>query len=118
MKMNYFVVGTNNMQTAVTFYDLFFEETGVNQVVPGGRMTLWAGGDFMFAVAEPFNEEPATVGNGSMVGFNLNSASEVESLYQKALTLGGVSEGEPRERSGRFSAYVRDLDGNKICLFE
>ena len=52
-----------------------------------------------------------------MLGLNLPSDVEVTRLYNKALELGGVSEGEPGIRSGRFAAYVRDLDHNKICLF-
>lgn len=118
MKMNYFVFGTNNMQQAIRFYDALFEGSQINKVHSEGRMTLWAGEEFMFAVAEPFDGETATSGNGTMIGFNLGSSSEVEKLYKKALELGGKDEGEPGVRSGRFSAYVRDLDKNKICLFE
>jgi uncharacterized glyoxalase superfamily protein PhnB len=118
MKMNYFVFGTNNMQAAVGFYDAFFEGSEVNKIHAEGRMTVWAGGDFMFGLAEPFDGEAATSGNGTMAGFNLGSADEIERLYKKALELGGTDEGEPRIRAGRFSAYVRDLDRNKLCLFE
>lgn len=118
MRMNYFVFGTNDMPKAVQFYDNLFDDTGMNKIHAEGRMTLWAGEDFMFALAEPFNGEAATAGNGTMVGFNLGSSAEVERLYHKALQIGGTDEGEPKIRSGRFSAYVRDLDNNKICLFE
>jgi predicted lactoylglutathione lyase len=72
----------------------------------------------MFALAEPFDGKTATAGNGTMVGFSLGSSSEVERMYNKALAMGGINEGMPEIRSGRFSAYVRDLDKNKICLFE
>lgn len=117
MKMNYFVFGTNDMPTAVNFYDTLFDGGEMKKIHNEGRMTLWAGNDFTFALAEPFDGNKATVGNGSMVGFNLISAGEVVRLYGKALTLGGTDEGEPAVRSGYYSAYVRDLDGNKICLF-
>ena len=40
-----------------------------------------------------------------------------EAVYAKALELGGTSEGEPNQRGPYFSAYVRDLDKNKLCLF-
>lgn len=118
MKMNYFVFGTNDMQQAIKFYDALFAEGSVNRIHSEGRMTLWAGDDFMFAVAEPFNGEEATFGNGTMVGINLNSSADVEKLYEKALAIGGTDEGAPGIRSGRFSAYVRDLDNNKLCFFE
>jgi hypothetical protein len=35
------------------------------------------------------------------------------------MELGATDEGEPGERSPAFyGAYVRDLDGNKLCFFE
>lgn len=118
MKMNYFVFGTNDKRKAVVFYDAFFENCGLAKIHDEGRMTLWANEDLMFSVAEPFDGNAATNGNGTMLGFNVGSEKEVDRLYKKALELGGTSEGEPGIRSGRYSAYVRDLDKNKICLFE
>jgi len=117
MKMNYFVFGTNDMEKAVGFYDRLFEGAEVNKVHDQGRMTLWMGDGFMFALAEPFDGNEATAGNGTMIGLNLDSSEEVTRLYQLGQELGGTSEGEPDVRSGRFSAYIRDLDHNKICLY-
>lgn len=78
MKMTYFVLGTNDMPRAIAFYDAFFEDSGMKKIYSEGRMTLWKGDDFMFAVAEPYDGQPATQGNGTMVGFELGSAAEVE----------------------------------------
>ena len=120
MKMNYFVVGTNDMKAAAQFYDALFEQTEFNQVLTNERMTFWQGKDedSAFAVAIPFDEQSATHGNGTMIGFGVESADEVTRLYKKALELGGTCEGEPNQRGPRFSAYVRDLDKNKLCFFE
>lgn len=118
MKMNYFVFGTNDMQAAVVFYDALFEGSAFNKVHAEGRMTVWAADDFMFAVAEPVDGNVASNGNGTMLGLNLGSSQEVTRLYKRALDLGSLSEGEPGQRSGRYSAYFRDMDNNKICLFE
>lgn len=118
MKMNYFVFGTNDKQRAVSFYDELFEDCGLAKIHDEGRMTLWANEELMFAVAEPFDGNAATNGNGTMVGFNVDSREEVDRLHAKALDLGGTSEGEPKVRSGMHSAYFRDLDKNKICLFK
>ena len=114
--MNYFVVGTNNMDAAVAFYDQLFEGSGLNRVTPSERMTYWLDPGFAFAAAKPFDEKPATNGNGSMVGFSVGSPDEVKRLYALALEIGGTSEGEPDQRGPRFSAYIRDVEGNKICL--
>lgn len=116
MKMNYFVVGTNNMRAAKAFYTALFDGEGLQMLEPSGRMTYWVGADFAFAVATPFDGQSATAGNGTMVGFSFATAETVSHLYARALELGAVCEGKPGQRGPRFSSYIRDLDGNKICL--
>jgi predicted lactoylglutathione lyase len=116
MKMNYFVVGTNDMRASRTFYDALFEGAGLQSISPSERMTYWIGEDFAFAVARPFDKTPATHGNGTMVGFCARAKEDVERMHGLALELGGTCEGAPNQRGPKFSAYVRDLDGNKLCL--
>ncbi len=118
MKMNYFVVGTNNLEAATRFYDALFDQTELKQTMATDRMVFWQGEDMnaAFAVAIPFNEEAATNGNGTMLGFDVKSKVEVTRLYHKAIELGGSCEGEPNQRGPRFSAYVRDLDKNKLVF--
>ncbi|CAH0991175.1 hypothetical protein SIN8267_01277 [Sinobacterium norvegicum] len=117
MEMNYFVFGTNNMAQAVAYYDQLFDGTGLNKIHGQGRMTLWGNERFMFALAEPFDKNPASNGNGTMLGFHVDSIDEVNRLHKKALELGGSCEGEPGVRSNMHSAYIRDLDSNKICFY-
>ena len=73
----------------------------------------------MFIVANPYDKNAATVGNGSMVSFGVESKEKVDSLYAKAIKLGGTSEGGPGLRGETlYAAYFRDLDDNKynfIC---
>ncbi len=116
MKINYCVVGTNNMEASIKFYDSFFENTDLKRVLSNERMTFWQCDDFAFAVAHPFNEEPATHGNGTMIGFSVGSPEDVKKFHKKAIDLGGTCEGEPDQRGPYFSAYVRDLDKNKLCF--
>jgi predicted lactoylglutathione lyase len=118
MKMSYTVLGTNNMASAVEFYNSLFEQTDPNQVFATERMTFWQFESFAFALATPFDEEAATNGNGTMIGFDVGSSEEVKRLHKKAIELGGTCEGEPSQKGPRFSGYVRDLDNNKICFFE
>lgn len=118
MQMSYFVVGTNDMKASTTFYDALFAQADVAPGLPQGRMTYWLGENFAFAVAQPFNQEPATHGNGTMLGLDVGSTDEVRRLHKLAIELGGSCEGEPNQRGPYFSAYVRDLDRNKLCLFK
>lgn len=116
MKMNYAVLGTNDMAAAETFYDALFDTAGLQRLQPSARMTYWLGDGFAFAVAQPFDGEAATQGNGTMLGFSVGSSHEVDRMHARALELGGTSEGAPGPRGPRYSAYVRDLDGNKLCF--
>jgi predicted lactoylglutathione lyase len=116
MKMDYCVLGTNNMEASIKFYDSLFEQTALNQVFATERMTFWQCEDFAFAIAKPFNEESASNGNGTMIGFNVGSIEEVTRLHKKVIELGGTCEGEPGQRGPKFSAYGRDLDKNKIVF--
>lgn len=116
MKMDYSVLGTNNMEASIKFYDSLFEQTDLKQVLATERMTFWQCEDFAFAIAIPFDGEPARNGNGTMIGFSVGSSEEVKRLHKKVLDLGGSCEGEPNQRGPRFSAYMRDLDKNKIAF--
>ncbi|GEA07153.1 hypothetical protein KUL42_19140 [Alteromonas sp. KUL42] len=48
-------------------------------------MSLRVNESFMFALAEPFDGKPATNGNGTMLGFHLDSVEEVNRHYQRAV---------------------------------
>lgn len=116
--MSYTVLGTNNIEAAGKFYNSLFEQAEPKQVFTTQRMIFWQFDDFAFAIAIPFDEEPASNGNGTMIGFDVGSTEEVKRLHKKAIELGGTCEGEPSQKGPRFSGYVRDLDKNKICFYE
>lgn len=73
-----------------------------------------------FFTAYPFNEEPATVGNGVMTAFLIDSTSKIDRLYEIAMGQGGSGEGAPGFRpqydESFHAAYVRDPDGNKLAF--
>jgi predicted lactoylglutathione lyase len=72
----------------------------------------------MLAVCTPYDAQPATVGNGTMVALAAGSRDRVRKLHARALELGGSDEGEPGPRGvGGHFGYFRDLDGNKLCAF-
>lgn len=119
--LGYATVGSNQLDKAVPFYDELMATIGVPVMFDhgsGGRIYGPPGGP-MFAIVGPFNGEPATAGNGSMFGFAVKSRDDVAKFHAKALELGGSDEGAPGPRGPEggqvFMAYVRDLDGNKLC---
>jgi predicted lactoylglutathione lyase len=54
-----------------------------------------------------------------MLAFPAASKEGADALFDKALSLGATSEGDPGQRvPDRFyGAYVRDPDGNKLCFY-
>jgi len=52
-----------------------------------------------------------------MVGFKVETDERVQKLHQKVIELGGSCEGEPGLRGPMYSAYVRDLDKNKLAFY-
>lgn len=117
MKLAYTTIGTNNMSKAVAFYDALFDSIAIEKIIPDGRIVVYKGAGFLFAIAEPFDEKEATAGNGVMLGFLVDSVSDISKFHDLALVLGATSEGLPGPRSKGPAAYVRDLDGNKLCFF-
>ena len=72
----------------------------------------------MLAVTLPFDQQPATVGNGVMVALHVDSKAKVDAMYKKALELGAKDEGPAGARGdGFYAGYFRDLDGNKLNVF-
>ena len=49
--------------------------------------------------------------------FQQNQKKKVDEFHAIGLKNGGTNEGLPGIRSGDYFAYVRDLDGNKICAY-
>lgn len=119
-KIGYCTVGSNRLEEAKAFYDALLGTIGMKprfEHPSGGR--LYAGEAGMFGVLGPFDKQPATVGNGSMVGFSFDSPAEVDTFYAKAIELGATDDGAPGERApGVYFSYFRDLDGNKFCAFK
>ncbi len=119
--LGYTTIGTNDMDRAVTFYDSLLAEVGAKRLMDMDRIKFYGTSPdaAMLAICIPHNEEAQNCGNGNMVAIPGGSRDGVDKLYAKAMELGATDEGEPGERMPVFyGAYVRDLDGNKLCFFE
>ena len=119
--LGYATIGTNDMDRAVAFYDALLAEAGAKQLFGMDRIKFYGTSmdQAMLAVCIPYDEQPHEVGNGQMVAIPGGSREGVDKLYAKAIELGAADEGPPGERLPIFyGAYVRDLDGNKLCFLE
>lgn len=117
--VGYTTLGTNDLERAVSFFETLLGEFEAREIMNDGRLVLWGtGSGGMFAICKPYDEQPASAGNGTMVALNMETREKVEQLYARAIELGGTDEGPPGERTGAFyGGYFRDLDGNKFCAF-
>ena len=121
--IGYVMVGTNNLEHAIKFYDEVLEVISLERIETDNIYAGYAkkgSKDIEFYVTKPFNKKEATFGNGTQISFLTSSRSIVDSFHEIGLKAGGKSEGSGGERpegSGVYYSYIRDLDGNKICTF-
>ncbi len=120
----YATVGSNRLEAAKAFYDALLALIGLEPKFDhpsGGRVYGAAGApehDFCFAVLGPYNRETASIGNGSMAAFRLDTPQQVDAFHALALELGARDEGAPGWRAPiYYMSYCRDLDGNKLAAF-
>ena len=114
----YITIGTNDLPRAGKFYDaLLVELDGKRMMEEPDYFIAWSTGQdgAGLGVTIPFDKNPATVGNGTMVALQAANREQVDRIHAKALTLGGSDQGAPGQRSeGFYAAYFRVLDGNKL----
>lgn len=119
--IGYTLLGVKDIAKAEQFYTAVLAELGATLIMGMDRIKLFgtAPGAPMFGVCLPFDEKPASVGNGTMVAVTCDSTAKVDAVYKKARDLGAADEGAPNQRGpGFYGAYIRDLDGNKVCFFK
>ena len=118
--IGYTTLGTNDFERAAAFYDSLLAECGATRIMELDGFVVWGSSleDSALALTRPYDQQPATVGNGVMVAIRATSTEQVDALYKKALELGGADEGAPGPRGdGFYAGYFRDLDGNKLNAF-
>ena len=126
--LSYVSVGADDILRAKRFYSAFlpalgfdFEEgpEGLSYIPPEHPGQSFVRPDFY--VKPPFDGQPASAGNGSMVAFEAQSQAQVRELHAAAIAAGGSDEGAPGFRDGYgpqfYVGYLRDPQGNKIALF-
>jgi predicted lactoylglutathione lyase len=118
--IGYVTLGTNDIERGAKFYDALLATIGAQRIMDEETFIVW-GTDWekcSLSIIKPFDGNPATVGNGTMVSIAAANTEQVDALHAKALELGAQNEGDPGFRNGSFyTGYFRDLDGNKLNAF-
>jgi catechol 2,3-dioxygenase-like lactoylglutathione lyase family enzyme len=118
--IGYVTLGTNDLPRAAAFYDLLLGEIGAGRLWETARGIAWgiADGQPMLALMKPFNGEPATAGNGVMVGFALATREAVDRMHGMAISMGCRNEGSVGLRAADwYCGYFRDPEGNKLLAY-
>ena len=122
--IGYVMVGTNDLTKATKFYDTILVPLGLLQAERTAIYTAYAPNGSKdaveFYVTIPFDQKFATHGNGTMIALSAPTMLALKQFHGLGLSSGGTDEGAPglREEGSDVSyAYIRDLDGNKICAF-
>lgn len=118
--IGYVTLGTNDLTRAGAFYDALLAEIGAKRLMEFPRGIAWGVSmqQCSLGIMQPFDGQPATVGNGVMAAIVVDSADKVDRVYKKAIELGAQDEGPNGPRGdGFYAGYFRDLDGNKLNVF-
>ena len=118
-------VGVTDFDRAHRFYAALMSALG-NPLRFCDRERPWAGWQTpdgprpLFLIGTPFDGGPHAAGNGQMVAFIADRRVIVDTAYRVALAHGATSEGAPGLRPeyhpDYYGAYLRDPDGNKLCV--
>ncbi len=122
--IGYVMVGAADLVRSASYYDAVLAPLGLIRVENAEEYVAYAPVDareqIEFYVTKPYNGELPSVGNGNMIALLADSRTQVDQFHHIALQSGGKDEGAPGPRpedGDVYYAYVRDLDGNKICAF-
>lgn len=118
--IGYTMVGVKDIKKSTAFYDQVLGALGATRKMTYDKFVLWnTGADKpSFSICIPYDQNPATIGNGSMIAFPVSGPDEVNKVYDCALKNGAADEGAPGIREGGYyMGYFRDLDGNKLAVY-
>ena len=125
---SHIMIGANDIEASKVFYDSVLGTLGCKPGIlsvntSGHTRYLYIHEKNIFIISEPIDGEPATVGNGSTIGFQVSSEDMGNAWHQAGLENGGTTCEDPpgirdvKKEMGTnmYLAYLRDPSGNKIC---
>ncbi len=124
--LNHVLVGSNDIERSKRFYDAVLATLGApegtrNEAGSGHVRVFYRHNGSTFGITQPINDEPASAANGGTIGFKCDSPEQLKAFHDAAVANGGTSiEGAPGPRNSHGATihlgYVRDPDGNKLCV--
>ncbi|GKS82913.1 VOC family protein [Acidovorax sp. SUPP1855] len=114
------MLGVSDLEVSKRFYDAVLGTLGIAHGSAHKNRYFYRSPTGTFAISTPINGEPACHGNGSTVGFTVQSPEQAQAFHDAGVAYGGTTcEDPPGFREGPsgalYLAYLRDPDGNKLC---
>ncbi|HYC66112.1 MAG TPA: VOC family protein [Reyranellaceae bacterium] len=126
--LGYITIGANDLPLSGRFYAAILVPLGYQRTDDANGVTFSLpdvpdrpGTASTIYVVRPYNGQPASVGNGSMMAFRAATHALVRAIHAAGIQAGGTDEGAPGFRAAYskhfYVAYLRDPVGNKVALF-
>lgn len=122
------MLGATDIEASKVFYDAVLGALGIppgseNVTDSGIKRYMYITPTGIFAITQPLDGQPASCGNGSTIGFAVESAEQGDAWHAAGLANGGSDcEDAPGIRVGSmgklYLAYLRDPAGNKVCALK
>ena len=121
------MIGANDIEQSKKFYDAILGVLGCKPGrffpnLTGQTRYFYFHQNMTFCISEPINNEKATHGNGTTIGFSIESPEIGDLWHATGIKNGGTTcENPPGIREGEgykmYLAYLKDPSGNKLCGF-
>ncbi len=122
------MVGANDIEASKKFYDKVMGVLGADEGrlfpnLTGQKRYFYFLEGMTFCISEPIDNQPATSGNGSTIGFNIKDEAMGDEWHKVGVENGGKSIEEPPgirqyDEIKIYLAYLRDPSGNKLCAIK
>ena len=111
-------IGSNDLPKAIKFYDPVLATLNIERVTNHEQAVAYGKGYPTFWLQIPFDQQSATVANGSHIGFMATSKEQVDNFYKVAIAAGAKCNGKPGGRAEYgepyYGSFVIDPEGHKI----
>jgi catechol 2,3-dioxygenase-like lactoylglutathione lyase family enzyme len=111
------MLGVSDLEVSKKFYDAVLGTLGIGPGVANKNRYFYRSPTGVFAITTPIDGKPASHGNGSTIGFAVESPEQGDRFHAAGVANGGTTcEDPPGFRDNNiYLAYLRDPDGNKLC---
>jgi catechol 2,3-dioxygenase-like lactoylglutathione lyase family enzyme len=89
------MLGVNDIEASKKFYDALLAPLGIKPGVDNKGRYFYFGSGGVFAITKPINGEPATHGNGTTIGFAVESPEQGNAFHAAGIANGGTTCEEP-----------------------